>query len=204
MPNMPSTESRQVRILQAALRCFNARGVEATAIDEIRAESGASIGSIYHHFESKLGLAAALLVGGLRSNIDELKPRLAQARGAQAGVRAIVQSLIAWIVANPDWARFVYNVSEISVRDHASSQLQAVNEEYMNLLHGYFGPDIQAGVLRRLPLAVYPALVVGPVHDYARRWLNGHATPALAELESVFVDAAWQAVRKQPAKGRGK
>ena len=48
-----SGERRRTEILDAALRCFDRRGVTATTIEDIRAESGASIGSIYHQFTSK-------------------------------------------------------------------------------------------------------------------------------------------------------
>ena len=43
-----SGERRRTEILDAALRCFDHQGITATTIEDIRAESGASIGSIYH------------------------------------------------------------------------------------------------------------------------------------------------------------
>src|SRR5262249_56167375 len=60
------SHDRQRGILMAALDCFTTRGVSATTIEDIRAKSGASIGSIYHHFRSKENLAATLYVEGLR------------------------------------------------------------------------------------------------------------------------------------------
>jgi AcrR family transcriptional regulator len=59
---------RQEAILSAALECFTSRGFAATTVEEIRRRSGASIGSIYHHFGGKEGLAAELCVEGLRSD----------------------------------------------------------------------------------------------------------------------------------------
>src|SRR5215475_5808955 len=60
------SHDRQRGILMAALDCFTTRGVSATTLEDIRAKSGASIGSIYHHFRSKENLAATLYVEGLR------------------------------------------------------------------------------------------------------------------------------------------
>ena len=59
-------DRRQV-ILDAALEAFAERGTAAATVDDVRRRSGASVGSIYHHFGDKEGLAAALYVEGLRS-----------------------------------------------------------------------------------------------------------------------------------------
>ena len=52
--------SRKQEILQAALACFTEFGVEATTIEMIRDRSGASIGSVYHHFGNRERIIAAL------------------------------------------------------------------------------------------------------------------------------------------------
>src|SRR2546421_8536565 len=61
------TAERRRAILEAALQCFLDRGYEATTIDDVRLASGASIGSIYHHFKGKEELAAALYLDGYRA-----------------------------------------------------------------------------------------------------------------------------------------
>ena len=52
--------SRRRDVLQAALKCFSERGAEATSIEMIRDLSGASVGSIYHHFGGKNELFLAI------------------------------------------------------------------------------------------------------------------------------------------------
>jgi AcrR family transcriptional regulator len=63
---VPPRADRRREILDAALACFVEKGLVVTTIDEIRLAAGASIGSLYHHFDSKEDLAAALYVEGLR------------------------------------------------------------------------------------------------------------------------------------------
>ncbi len=46
-------------ILAQALSAFNARGIETTTIDDLRAASGQGVGTIYHHFKSKEGFMRA-------------------------------------------------------------------------------------------------------------------------------------------------
>ena len=56
--------SRKDEILQAALACFTDFGVDATTIEMIRDRSGASIGSLYHHFGNKERIIGALYLAG--------------------------------------------------------------------------------------------------------------------------------------------
>lgn len=59
-------EKRRDQILDAALRCFAARGFQRTSMADIITESGLSAGAIYGHFESKqqimLSVARRVLV----------------------------------------------------------------------------------------------------------------------------------------------
>ena len=180
----------------AALQIFNQNGIEATPVDEIGRRAGASVGSIYHHFSSKEGLAIALLAEGLRSNARQLEQRLDKLGTAQQGVRMIVYSLIDWISANPEWACFIYTVSSSRLMRTGKSQLQEVNDYYSGIIDAYFTPHTRAGAFRRLPPDCLSSLIVGPVHDYARRWLNGQVDSNIGDHAEVFASAAWNAVRK--------
>lgn len=51
------------RLLATATDLFYARGINATGIDTVIAASGATKGSLYHHFHNKDGLVAAYLRG---------------------------------------------------------------------------------------------------------------------------------------------
>src|SRR5262245_44366562 len=101
----PSPPDRRRQILMAALECFTTRGVATTTIEDIRAKSGASTGSIYHHFRSKENLAAVLYVEGLREYQAGLLQRLRRGRGAAAGIRVVVAYHLAWVRGHAEWAR---------------------------------------------------------------------------------------------------
>src|SRR6185437_69197 len=102
------SSTRQVTILQAALHCFITFGVEATTIDMIREQSGASVGSLYHHFGNKEGIAAALYKERLRQFSLELQTALKGVTTADSVIRCTIQANIDWIVENQDWARFIF------------------------------------------------------------------------------------------------
>src|SRR5438067_10900122 len=60
-----TTAARRQVILDAALGLFTTRGLRATSVEDIRSASGASNGSLYHHFGSKEGIAAALYAAAI-------------------------------------------------------------------------------------------------------------------------------------------
>src|SRR3954471_16108890 len=91
---------RQQAILDAALGAFLEKGVLATTIEDVRERSGASVGSIYHHFGSKEGIAAALFVEGMRSYQDGAVEAL-----RAKGVRGFVRRHVRWVAANPRLAQ---------------------------------------------------------------------------------------------------
>lgn len=187
---------RRRRILVAALECFDRQGVDGTTIADIRERSGASTGSIYHHFGSKEGIATALLVEGLERNARLLEQRLDGAEGAREGVRTVVRSTIEWIAEHPDWARFIYDVSGGRVSPENREALRAATDSHQRVIDDYFGRYFEAGPLRPVPRECFASLVVGPVHDYARRWLSGQVDGALRDRVDLFADAAWNALTR--------
>jgi len=54
-------EAQRVRILDAAQRCFIARGFHAAAVSEIAAEAGISQGLMYRYFDNKRAMILALI-----------------------------------------------------------------------------------------------------------------------------------------------
>ena len=180
------------RLLAAALRVFNRDGVAGASIHAICAEAGVSIGSTYHHFGSKQGLADALQAAGLRAHLESLRGRLPDPPSARASVTVLVDALIDWVQANPEWARFIYFEAAGRARGAA---VQAVNSDYAAVVGEHSRPLIAAGALRRLPADSYASLVLGPTHDFARRALAGQTAADLDGRRALLREAAWRAVR---------
>src|SRR4051812_46666617 len=105
----PTTDRKQA-ILDAALATFLEKGVLATTIDDVRERSGASVGSIYHHYGSKEGIAAALFVEGMRSYQDGAVDAL-----RAKGVRGFVRRHVRWVADTPQLAPYLRTQREPSV-----------------------------------------------------------------------------------------
>ncbi len=189
-PSSSSSSTRQLDILKAALNCFIHQGIEATTIEMIREQSGASVGSIYHHFGNKEKIAAALYKEGLRQFSRQLHQSLKNATNLENAIRRIIQSNIDWIVTQPDWARFVFRHRRV-LKD--ADQERAFREEITSS-HRIFLSQLEAlpdfKRLRVLPKAMYLPVLIGPVHTYARQWLDDQTLPSPHDLGEDFMQIA--------------
>ena len=189
------SEGRRREILMAALSCFCEHGISGSTIDMIRERSGASVGSLYHHFGNKEKIAVALYSEGMSDHYSRLRMALEETQSAEQGVKSIVSTFINWIADNPEWARFVfYSRSQVAQIDKDEAVKQG-NREHWSMLKEWFSPLVQSGSVKQLPPECYSSIIVGPAQDYARRWLSGRASTDIREYIDVFSDAAWLALR---------
>jgi AcrR family transcriptional regulator len=95
------TDATQQRILDAATEVFGAQGFTAATIADIVAASGASIGSIYHHFGGKKELFLAIFermaadTDRRVSEAREATPSVDPPRAFEVSVRAYLQAM--WV-----------------------------------------------------------------------------------------------------------
>ncbi|MDY6999044.1 MAG: helix-turn-helix domain-containing protein [Actinomycetota bacterium] len=91
------TDATQQRILDAATEAFAVRGFTAATMADIVDGSGASVGSIYHHFGGKRELFLAIfdrLVADIDAHLDRTTDHLCDDRAAfEAGVRAYLDAI---------------------------------------------------------------------------------------------------------------
>lgn len=195
MPERVRSNRRKRAVLEIALECFSRHGYEATTTRTIQTAAGISVGSFYHHFGSKAGLAAELFIEGLHDKNQVVLADLATASGPEEGVRAVVEAHVRWIADNPDWARFLYEHRGAVPEGSAQARLTEVNKAFSAALMSYFRPYLEDGSIRDLPSECYSVIMLGPVQEYARRWLGGRTESHPGALTKVFSDAAWDALR---------
>ncbi|WP_252272990.1 TetR/AcrR family transcriptional regulator [Pseudomonas subflava] len=189
--------SRKDEILQAALACFTEYGVDATTIEMIRDRSGASIGSLYHHFGNKERIIGALYLAGTSEYAALLDQGFASADSAEACVRLLVTSYIDWVVANPDWARFVlHSRGRVEAGERGDELREANRVHFQRILEALSGYR-EEGVFKAMPADCFASVVIGPTHDFARNWLAGRTQTQLADCRELLASVAWESVRAQ-------
>jgi AcrR family transcriptional regulator len=188
--------SRRQAILDAALECFLAETISATTVETIRARSGASVGSIYHFFGSKDGLAAQLYIELLADHHANYLDALRTSRSAKAGVTGAVHAHLHWVAANPDRARYVFNWRELEVNDRREPAVLALNDELYRVASEWLAAHTRTGRIKSLSPRMFQALWMGATLEYARLWMAHPTTPDdLIRAGNTLADSAWQAVR---------
>ena len=189
---------RQGAILSAALDCFTERGFAATTVEEIRNRSGASIGSIYHHFGGKEGLAAELYVEGLSRYQAGFIEALERKSDAEAAIRALVRHHVRWVETNPKLARFLMNRRETELRLATEARVRELNRDFFPRVEAWMERHTRSGALRAVPPDLWEPLLLGPSQEFARLWLAGRTRLSLSRAERELADATWNSLRRDP------
>ncbi|CDG82707.1 TetR/AcrR family transcriptional regulator [Janthinobacterium agaricidamnosum] len=190
---------RKSVILAAALAVFTEKGVVAATVDDIRQRSQASVGSIYHHFGTKEGIAAALFMHGLDDYWGRLQVSLQAAPNAERAIHALLETHLVWIVGQPDLARFLFARRQAISADHEQAIRQRTAAHFKALFE-LFKPWFRQGILRRLPAELYSPLLLGPAQDLARHWLGGRIEFDPLSVIDELSGAAWRSLAVDPSR----
>jgi AcrR family transcriptional regulator len=191
---------RRSALLAAAVAGFDENGYEATTLDDVLRRSGASVGSLYHHFGGKEGLAAAVYLEGIGRYQDRFRDCLARHPGAERGVRAIVRNEFAWTLAEPALARFVIAPRGRTLPAASRQELNDLNRSFFAEVAAWLARHVEDGRIRALPTELYYPLWIGPSHLLARQILNGRIEAPGERAERELARAAWASLR---ADGKG-
>ena len=189
-----ATRARKESVLKAALECFIEHGIDHTTIHQIQSRANCSIGSLYHHFGSKEGIAEELFLEGVQTLNQAMLEEIRSAADAQESVRAVVSAYCDWSTLNRDMARYLHS-RDIDFSEQARKRLREIHQNYITEVFTWFAPFVAEGQMRVLPVETYVPLISGATQEYVRRWLSGHHDKEPQEVKALFAEAAWNAVK---------
>jgi AcrR family transcriptional regulator len=199
----PASGTRE-RILAAALRCFLDGGYEQTTIAQIRGHSGVSNGALFHHFPTKEAIAEALYVDGIDSFQQGLREVMQRPpRSLLAAVRAVVGHQLTWTEHHPDHARFIYQRGHLDFDSPGGAAVDALNRDLATVSRPWVAPLIERGELRPVSMLLVSAIVTGPAHAIARRWLAGQTDVPLSDYADELALAACAALSSAASSSPG-
>jgi AcrR family transcriptional regulator len=192
---MASIDTRRA-ILAAALKRFLDDGYEQTTIASIRDDSGVSNGALFHHYPSKEAIADALYVKAIASFQDGLWELLrSRPRSLRAAVRGTIGHQLGWVEQHAELARFVYMRGHLDWDSPANVELTTLNRDVGAAFSQWMKPLVERGEIRPASMLVISALVNGPAHAIARRWLAGHLDRMPSTFTEELADGACAALR---------
>ena len=191
---LAATRARKESILRAALECFTERGIDHTTIHQIQSRANCSIGSIYHHFGSKEGIAEEIFLDGVGQLNQAMLQQIHRAANAEQSVHAVVSAYCDWSTENRDLARYLHS-RDIDFSEQARKRLREIHQDFITEVFTWFAPFVAKGQMRVLPVETYVPLISGATQEYVRRWLSGHHDKGPQEVKQLFAEAAWNAVK---------
>lgn len=182
------------RVLRAAAAVFAKHGIRGGSIHTIARRSRVSIGSIYHHFGDRDGVARALFALQLDSLLAHVAPAFAGATTARQALDAFVDAYLEWVKQNPQAARFVFFAGPAELPAQERGPLDEGKAARMAPMVARVQSFVQAGVLRDMPLPVFEVVVVAPVAELARRYVSGHEGLLEPAYVQALKEALWRSV----------
>jgi AcrR family transcriptional regulator len=139
---------RRDRLVDAALRVFAREGVDAASIKKIGRAAGVAPALIYHYFESKEALLAAVVQR--HGFLPQLRRMLAVPPAAPATevLPQIAQQMYELLTERADLVRVVMATSQ--THPEMRKRMDTLTGEAERLLAGYLQARIQAGEVRVL------------------------------------------------------
>ncbi len=194
MSRQNRTSELKNRVMQVALTHFSKAGIERTNVGDILKDAQCSVGSLYHHFGNKEGIAEALFIEGIRQFNGGLLAALLSRRTGETGVRAIIRYCCQWVTEQPALAAFLLS-REIKLSESAKRELKELDRAFGQALYDWFVPHVQRGELLELPRSLYIPIICGPTLEYSRLWLSGRNRRSPDDVSALLAEAAWQSIR---------
>jgi len=191
---MSNATAARDRLLQAAARLFLDEGGVAASMERVRQAAGVSNGSLYHHFPTRAHLAGALYLDSLRDFHAALLEPLAADPPAERGVRGLLRAYVRWVLTHPERARLLHLLRRDGSLDDVDGIWEGPNDAAFAVLGDWIARRTAQRTLRRLPFAVWMALVFSPAYALTPHWVAQPRPAVPAAVKLALEDAAWHAV----------
>lgn len=185
------TEDPRQLVLDAVLVLFNQRGYFATSVQDISRESGVSVGSIYHHFGDKEGIARDLY----HALAEQMSSKISWISARQASVhdqcREIVKTLFEMTETQPLVMDFMLYAKH---KEFLPDEKPICSSKPFELMRTIVTAGMDAGEIRRMDVMVAStSLFGGPIRMIVAR-LDGVLQEPLPRYLDEAWDCAWRSV----------
>lgn len=184
------------RLLDAALAVHDEAGPDGFTVQAVVSAAAVSLGSLYHHFGSFDGLAAAVYERCMAGLLDGIVESLERARTARGGVRAVVTAYLRFVEEEPRQARFIHASAYAGYLPAHAESIAAMKAPRMARMARWLAPHVRDGSIVDLPEPLTEMLLIGPVAELSRRWLAGAADIDLAKAARVLPDRIWASLAR--------
>jgi len=185
---------RREALLDAALECFDSRGLANTGIEHIRTAARASPSSVYHLFKGLPDVIAALLERTFVRRYTSVSLRVLKTKTAKSAVETLVEAHLAWVFENRAEAHFMYQALALELDGGHREALRATKDRLKADLSAHLQALL---VLPESPLAegLIDIVLLGVTHQACRAWTSAHHQMDRGWMKRELPRLAWQTAR---------
>ncbi|MFP4560740.1 MAG: TetR/AcrR family transcriptional regulator [Thiohalorhabdus sp.] len=186
-----SSELTRQRILEAARHLFTERGYFNTSLQDIRRESGLSIGSIYHHFSGKEELARELFYETLSFVESDIRRVYERYSGARERCYHVIESLFETTESLPEVMEYVLYFKH---REVLPTEKPICASRPFEIIKSIIAEGMAAGEIRPMDeVMASAALLGGPIRLVQLRLEGVIVDPLTQHLPEAW-ECAWRSV----------
>ncbi|MGH3725219.1 MAG: TetR/AcrR family transcriptional regulator [Mycobacterium sp.] len=173
---MRAEATRQL-LLDTARALMEHNGSASVGLVELSAASGVSNGSIYHHFGSKDGVLAAVLVDAVAKYQAAASALLDLHHDDLAGgVAAMIEHRLRWARDNRAVAALLLEQRHLVVSPQWRDELKASSGAFIERCRHWLEHLAEIDALARIPIELAHPIVFAPAEEIARLWLREQLT----------------------------
>lgn len=184
---------RDVRrqVLDAALRLFTRDGYFKTSVHDVARTSGVSVGSIYHHFNDKEGIARALYADLAERMVELLEGIHRDYASTHDRCRAVVAALFDMTENEPEAMEFMLYAKH---REFLPDETPVCSSRAFEMMRMFVAEGMSSGEIQTLdPMVASTCLFGGAIRMITAR-LDGVVTkPLTAYLDQVWA-CSWRSI----------
>ncbi len=174
-------------ILDATLRLFSAQGYFGTSMQDIRKESGVSIGAIYHYFKNKEEIATALYDTLLEQMSAKTNHFLVTEKTFGAACQALIKYLFVMAEEKPHALQFLLYARH---REFLPAKMPICTAKPFELLVDAGKRAMAAGEVRQM----HPVVLVTTVFGSAFRLILLKVDGVMALPVADFFEETWECI----------
>lgn len=186
-----TTPARRRRILEAALACFDEKGLAATTIDDVCSAAALSVGSVYHHFASKNDIYEDLVREALTEYRSGIIEALEGGASLEDSIRRLVRFHVRWVEDRPALTRLMLQWDEA---ERARPSGREHYRRFSEAIGAWLRREARAGRIRRMEPDLYSTLFMGPLMEHARQSSAGLTTASTKAMERGLVEGLRRAI----------
>ena len=190
---------RREQIIRSALEAFTEKGIFKTTMSDIRHRSGASTGSVYHHFGSKQHIAFEIYLHGIDSFYQVALDVFDENQDGERSIKKIIERSLRWHDDHRQLGYYLFRAADTGFLHEHDEAIRSRQVRFLKRFGEWVAPRMHSGEIRPIPPRMQVPLIVGPTREFLRNWMPRCEPQHLREALDLLPQATWDAIKGQRA-----